>query len=180
MAATFAWAEDNGSASGTPAKGTRTDGVTECNWKKADDTTTAYNAAGGTIQAGTNSYEKWLCGHFSGSYTTIGNGFFSHTSTSPGAFASGITLMGVVGTAYTTPSRTTNSNLTVDMTADLAIGSGQVVDFGATGPEAAGKVATTNANPAYSQYLTTQLQTTTSAPAGDTATATLTLQYDEN
>jgi hypothetical protein len=35
-------------------------------------------------------------------------------------------------------------------------------------------------NPCYTNFLTTQLQTTSSAAAGDTATVTLTLQYDEN
>jgi hypothetical protein len=35
-------------------------------------------------------------------------------------------------------------------------------------------------NPCYTNFLTTQLQTTSSAAAGDTAQVTLTLQYNEN
>jgi hypothetical protein len=35
-------------------------------------------------------------------------------------------------------------------------------------------------NPCYTNFLTTQLLTTVAAVAGDTATATLTLQYYEN
>ncbi len=66
------------------------------------------------------------------------------------------------------------------MTTAVAIGSGVAVCFGATGPYATGKAASTTANPAYTNYLTTQLQTTSSAAAGDTATVTLTLQYQEN
>jgi hypothetical protein len=65
------------------------------------------------------------------------------------------------------------------MTSVIAIGSGVAVCFGATGPYATGKAASTTANPAYTNYLTTQLQVS-GAAAGDTATVTLTLQYDEN
>ena len=66
------------------------------------------------------------------------------------------------------------------MTTAIAIGSGVAVWFGATGPEATGKAASMTTNPCYTNWLATQLQTTVSAAAGDTATVTLTLQYDEN
>lgn len=178
MAATFTWGEDTGTATGSPAKGTtRTDPVTNVNWKNIDDSTTNYALS--PIVAGNNSYEKWQFGHFSGSYTTILNGLWAHTA---GTFGTGLTLKGKVAPAggYTTPATTANATLTVDMTTAIAIGSGQAVQFGATGPEAAGKAASTTDNPAYSQWLTTQLQTAVSAAPGDTATATLTLRYDEN
>lgn len=175
-AATFSFGEDTGAAAGSPAKGTtRTDPVTNVNWKNIDDSTTAYSSA--PIVAGNNSYEKWQFGHFSGTYNQILNGLFAHTAT---AFGTGLTLKGVVGATYTTPATAANANLTTNMTSVIAIGSGAAVQFGATGPEASGKAASTTANPAYSQWLTTQLQTTGSAAAGDTATVTLTLQYDEN
>lgn len=80
---------------------------------------------------------------------------------------------------YTTPSTTTNANLTTNMTSAIAIGSGVAVFFSATGPEATGKASSTTANPAYTNFLTTQLQTS-GAAAGDTAQVTLTLQYQEN
>lgn len=178
MAATFTWGEDTGTATGSPAKGTtRTDPVTNCNWKSIDDSTTAYTAA--PIVAGNNSYEKWQFGHFSGSYNEISAGLWAHTS---GSFGTGITLKGKVAPAggYTTPATTANANLSVNMTAAISIGSGQAVQFGATGPEAAGKATSTAANPAYTQYLVSQLQTSGSAGPGDTSTATLTLQYSEN
>ena len=82
--------------------------------------------------------------------------------------------------AYTTPATATNANLTLDMTAVIAIASGVAVWFGATSPTAASKAASSTANPAFTNYLTTQIQSTTSAAAGDTATVTLTLQYQEN
>ena len=183
MAATFAWDEDTGTATGSPAKGTtRTGGVTDVNWKNSGVQTDPYSSF--PITAGNNSYEKWQFGHFSGTYNQILAGLFAHTAT---AFGTGLTLKGPAactgdGTRllYTTPSTTANSNLSTDMTSVIAIGSGVSVCFGATGPEATGKATSTTANPAYTNYLTTQLQTTTSAAAGDTATVTLTLQYQEN
>lgn len=183
MAATFAFDRDHGAATGSPAKGTtRSTGVTDVNWKNSDTEATAYSAA--PITAGNNSFENWLFGHFTGTFNQISAGLFAHTLT---AFGTGLTLKGPAACTgdgdrllYTTPSATTNANLTTDMTSAIAIGSGVAVCFGATGPEATGKAATMTTNPCYTNYLTTQLQTTGSAAAGDTATATLTLQYNEN
>ena len=183
MAATFEFEEDNGAATGSPAKGTtRTAARTDVNWKNIDDSTTAYSSS--PIVAGTNSFEKWQFGHFSGTFNQILNGLFAHTAT---AFGTGLTLKGTPACTsdatrllYTTPSISTNANLSTDMTTAIAITSGVAVAFGATGPEATGKAASMSTNPCYTNYLTTQLQTTSSAAAGDTATVTLTLQYDEN
>lgn len=176
MAATFEWDEDTGTAAGSPAKGTtRTHGVTNVNWKNIDDSTTAYTSA--PITAGNNSYEKWQSGHFSGTYNQILNGKWAHTA---GTLGTGLTLKGGVAVTYATPGTSANGSLATDMTAAIAIGSGAAVQFGATGPEAAGKAASSVDNPAWSQWLTTQLQTASNAAAGDTATVTLTLQYDEN
>lgn len=175
MAATFAWDEDNG------AGPTTTGGVTQVNWKNTDDVATAYTAS--PITDGNNSYEKWQYGHFSGTWNTLLNGLFAHTA---GAFGTGLTLKGPPTGAsqltYTTPSTTANAALTTNMTSVIAIGSGTPVYFGPTGPNTAGKTASHavgSGNPAYTNYLTTQLQTSGASP-GDTATVTLTLQYDEN
>lgn len=175
MAATFEWDEANGAGQ------TVTHGVTNVNWKNVDDATTAYSSS--PITAGNNSYEKWQFGHFSGTYNQISNGFFAHTAT---AFGTGLTLKGQPSMtadgnklAYATPSTTANTNLTVDMTAVTAIASGQVVWFSGTSPTAT-KTSSTTANPGYTNYLTTQLQTTTAALPGDTATVTVSLRYDEN
>jgi hypothetical protein len=183
MAATFEFEEDNGAATGSPAKGTtRTSARTEVNWKAIDDSTTAYSS--NPIVAGQNSFQKNQFGHFSGTFNQILNGLFAHTA---GALGTGLTLKGQPAATtsagpytYVTPSQVADTGLTTDMTAVIAIGSGVAVWFGATGPEATGKAASMATNPCYSNWLTTQLQTTTSAAAGDTATATLTLQYDEN
>lgn len=183
MAATFAFDRDHGTQTGSPTKGTtRSTGVTDVNWKNSDTEATAYSAA--PIAAGSNSYENWLFGHFSGTFNQISAGLFAHTST---AFGTGLTLKGTPACTgdgdrllYTTPSTSANASLTTDMTSAIAIGSGVAVCFGATGPEATGKATSMTTNPCYTNYLTTQLQTSGSAAAGDTATVTLTLQYNEN
>lgn len=179
MAATFAWEESNGAGAG----GTTTSVATAVNWKNIDDnTTTAYTAA--PITAGNNSYEKWQYGHFSGSFNQILNGKWAHTAT---AFGTGLTLKGAKAMTadgdralYTTPSTTANTTLTQDMTSTTAIASGAAVWFGATSAHTSGKAASMTTNPCYTNYLTTQLQTTGSAAAGDTAQVTITLSYDEN
>lgn len=183
MAATFEFNRDTGTQTGSPTKGTtRTTAVTDTNWKNTDTYGTAYTAA--PITAGNNSYEIWNFGKFSGTFNQISAGLFAHTST---AFGTGLTLKGPPACTgdgdrllYTTPSASANANLTTDMTSAIAIGSGVAVCFGATGPEATGKATSMTTNPCYTNYLTTQLQTTGSAAAGDTATVTLTLQYNEN
>jgi hypothetical protein len=183
MAATFEWEEDNGTATGAPAKGTtRTAARAEVNWKNIDDSTTAYSS--NPITAGNNSFQKPQFAHFSGTFNQILSGLFAHTA---GTAGTGLTLKGVKAMTadgdrwlYTTPATSADANLTVDMTSAIAIGSGVAVFFGATGPEATGKAASMTTNPCYSNFLTTQLQTTASAAAGDTATLTLTLQYQEN
>ena len=183
MAATFAWDRDHGSATGSPAKGTtRSTSVTDVNWKNSDTEGTAYSSA--PITAGNNSYENWLFGHFSGSYNQISALLFAHTS---GTLGTGLTLKGTPACTgdgdrltYTTPSTTANSNLTTNMTTAISIGSGVAVCVGATGPEATGKDTSSTTVPCYTNYLATQLQTSGSAAAGDTATVTLTLQYNEN
>lgn len=182
MAATFDWQEDTGTQTGSPTKGTtRTTGVTDVNWKNSGTQGTAYSAA--PISDGSNSFEKWQFGKFSGTFNQILSGLFAHTST---AFGTGLTLKGPPACTgdgdrllYTTPSASTNANLTTNMTSAIAIGSGVGVCFGATGPEATGKATSMTTNPCYTNFLTTQLQTS-GAAAGDTATATLTLQYQEN
>jgi len=183
MAATFEFQEDTGTATGSPAKGTtRTAAVTDVNWKNSGVQTDVYSTF--PIPAGNNSFEKWQFGKFTGTFNLILSGLFAHTLT---AFGAGLTLKGPPactsdGTRllYTTPAAAANANLTNDMTTAIAIGSGVGVFFGATGPEATGKASSMATNPCYTNFLTTQLQTTGSAVAGDTANVTLTLEYQEN
>lgn len=176
MPATFDWQSDNGAATGSPAQGTaRNTGRTDTNFKNADDATTT--ATGAPIAAGANSFTIYMFGKFSGTYTQIQSGLWAHTA---GTLGTGITISGIVTSTYATPSTSTNAALTVNMTSAIAIGSGQTVLFSSVGPQGASPASSTTANPAYTQYLAAQLQTTSSAAAGNTATYTMTLQYLEN
>lgn len=175
MAATFEFNEDNGAQTGSPLKGTtRNTAVTQVNWKNIDDVATAYSSS--PITAGNNSYTKYQFGKFTGTFNQISSGLFAHTA---GTLGTGLTLKSVVTSTYATPSTTANAALTTDSTTAIAIGSGAAVLFSTTGPEA-GSPTSTLAAAGFSQYFPTQLQTTGSAAAGDTATVTLTLQYNEN
>lgn len=174
MAATFEYNEDHGTQTGSPLKGTtRSTAVTEVNWKNIDDSTTAYSAS--PITAGNNSYPKYQFGKFTGTFNQVSAGLWAHTA---GTLGTGLTLAGKVTSTYATPVTTALSGST-DMTSVIAIGSGATVNFDTVGPEDA-TPSSTLAAAGYSQYLVSQLQTTGSAAAGDTATVTLTLQYNEN
>jgi hypothetical protein len=184
MAATFDFGADTGASTGSPAKGTtRTFGVTTNNWKNSGVQSDVYSSF--PITAGNNSYDIWLFGRFQGTFNQITAGLFAHTST---AFGTGLTLKGPPAMTqdsdnltYRTPAASANAALTTNMTSAIAIGSGVAVWFGSTGPEATGKAATQDGSATrYTNWLATQLQTTTSAAPGDTATVTLTLEYQEN
>lgn len=182
-AATFAFDQDYGAATGSPARGTSQEtGIADFNWMNSGDPTNTYSSF--PISAGNNSFENWIFGHFSGTYNQILGGLFAHTLT---AFGTGLTLKGTPACTgdgdrllYTTPAAAANANLTTDMTTAVAITSGVAVFFGATGPYATGKASSTTSNPAYTNYLTMQLQTASNAAAGDTAAVTITLRYQEN
>lgn len=175
MAATFEYQEDNGAATGSPAKGTtRNTAVTQVNWKNTDDVATAYTSS--PISAGNNSFTKYQFGRFTGSFNQISSGLWAHTA---GTLPSGVTLKGVVTSTYATPATTANAALSVDMSTAIAIGSGQTVNFSTVGPEGASPTSTLAAA-GYTQYLATQIQTTGAAPAGDIGSQTLTLRYNEN
>lgn len=103
MPATFVFKEDNGAATGSPARGTVAGTtVTTCNWKNIDDaTTTAYSAS--PITAGNNSFIKYQWGSFSGTYNTISAGLWSPHTAPGGALATGLSLKGLVTSTYATP-----------------------------------------------------------------------------
>lgn len=180
MTATFAWKEDNGAATGSPARGTVAGTtVVSCNWKNVDDaTTTPYSSS--PITAGNNSYTKYQWGSFSGSYNQISAGLWSPHTAPSGALATGLTLKGLVSSTYATPSTSALGGAT-DYTTAVAIGSGATVLFSTDGnPFTASPTSSTTANPTATQYLITQLQTSVSTAPGDMASITLTLQYSEN
>ena len=186
MAATFAWVERNGASPGSA-----TEGVANVNWKAIDDNSTVYTDPAAVIAAGTNSYTKWQYGKFSGTFNTISNLTYSHQT---GALGTGVSLYGPKSMtadsdrlAYSTPSRTAdNTNITpVNMTATSTSVTVYVGPTGAgDGPGSSGKAASATKPGGdgflWTNYLTTQLQTTGSASPGDITQVTMRLQYDES
>ena len=171
MAATVTWAEQNGAATGTPAAGTETT-VTTCDWKSTDSATATRASA--PVTAGNNSFTKYLYAKFAGTFNQISNVKFAHTA---GTLGTGISLKSKITSTYSTPSATAMSDGT-DITATTAIASGATVLLGATPNDASPAASKTSA--CTTQYIVTQVQTTSSAAAGDSGTATLTVQYNEN
>lgn len=172
MAATTTWYEENGSATGSPAHGTPTV-VTTCDWKSVDSATTTRAAA--PVAAGSNSYHKYNYVKFSGTFNEISDAKFAHTA---GTLGTGISLKGKVTSSYATPATSALSGST-DITGTTPIASGMAVLLSTVGPQGAGATESINAE-GYTQYIVTQVQTTSSAAAGDSGTATITVQYNEN
>ena len=172
MAATAEWFEDNGAATGTPAKGATRTAAPSGDWKSVDNTTTTRQNA--RIIAGQHSFHKYRFVKFGGTFNQISNGRFAHTA---GALGVGLTIVGKVTSTYATPARSALAGST-NMTAVTPVNSGQPVQFSTTGPEDTATSSLTAAG--YSQYLVTQLQTQASATAGDIGDQTFTLQWNEN
>lgn len=172
MTATTTWYEQNGTATGSPAGGTAST-ISSCDWKNVDDTTTS--KASSPIQAGANSFIKYIYLKFSGTFNQISAVKFAHTS---GTLGTGISLKGKVTSIYDTPTTSAMDGAT-DMTSATDIGSGASVLLSTSGPNGT-STSSAQTTTCYTQYLATQLQTTAAASAGDSGTVTLTVQYNEN
>ena len=158
MVAVFGWVEylANATATATP---------TNLNL----GSTTAANLAASTypITAGTYSYEKWIRGLWTGSFTRIENLKFWMTDT---AYVTGETLkMTGFATQYATPITVVSTIATTVMptsepSTNVSIGGTTTGSLVATG---------------YSDFIVIQASITTAASAGATNQKTFTLQYDE-
>lgn len=173
MAATAAWYEDNGAATGSPAKGTTRGAAPNGDFKSVDDVATPRSSA--RIIAGQNSYHKYRFVRFTGTFNEVSAGKFAHTA---GSLGTGLTIVDKVTSTYATPSRAALSGST-DISAVTAINSGQSVSFSTVGPEGASPTSNLTAA-GYSQYIVTQLQTLATAAAGDIGDQTMTFQWNEN
>lgn len=166
MAATFKWSQTYGASPGTHTD--LGDSGNLFNFKSVDDATPA-NYTTNPIVAGENSYEVWLRAHFTGTFNKIDNiQFWMSTDFSPNTGLA-VKWEGEQET-YVTPTASTSTVATTAVpssdpgTANVSIGGSLTGDLSEAG---------------YSDYIVLQLQTTTSAAAGDTSLAVFTLQYDE-
>lgn len=172
MAATTNWYEQNGTATGSPAHGTESS-ISSCDWKSVDNSTTSRASA--PVLAGANSYTKYIYLKFSGTFNQVSAVKFAHTA---GTLGTGISLKNKITSTYETPSTSAMSSAT-DITSTTAIGSGASVLLSTSGPNGT-STSSSQTTTCYTQYIVTQVQTTSSASAGDSGTVTLTIQYNEN
>jgi len=167
MAATFAWTQRYGASPGTESSLGVSGNL--FNFKKIDDATAA-NYSTYPIPAGERGYEVWLRAKFTGSFNKVDNiQFWRSTDFSPNT---GLSIKWGDGgvSAYATPvsgaSKAVSAIPTSDPgSANVSIGGNITGNLSASG---------------YSDYIVTQLNTTSAAVAGDTSLAVFTLNYDES
>ncbi len=169
MASTFKWAQTNGAGSGTTTDLTGGDNNL-FNYKNTDSAgTTGYDTY--PIVAGTNSYEVWLRGHWTGDFNKIDNlKFWMSQDFSPNT---GLTIKWK-GNGVTTYSQPTNETSTI-ATSAIPTSAPDTANV-SIGGSLTGALTTEG----YSDYIVSQLQTTVQAQPGDTSLAEFTLSYDES
>lgn len=125
-------------------------------------------AATNPITAGSNSYEKWFVGSWSGTFTKVSNAKFY---VSAGSYGTGEVIKWTGSrTLYVAPTISNSSfavgsvELTLPGTANVTIGSSLTGSLESTG---------------RSDWIVMQYQTTTSANPGPTNQKTLTFVWDE-
>jgi len=164
MSVTVTWKEFNG-ASGSHTENT----LTVLNFGNADVvdlSPTTY-----PIAAGANSYDKYFCAVFSGSFTQISNLKFWLAS---GSYVTGeeVSFTGSIG--YSTPSTVDNGDAAV-VTAQPSLPNIAVPHFPPNGPEG---TLSGPSNGEYTALIRMQLQTTSSSPAGAVNSKVFALTYD--
>jgi len=168
MAAIFTWSGQYGSGAGT-VRDLGTSGNI-LNFKSLDSLTSAADYTTYPVVAGNSSYEVYLRGKFTNTFTRILNIQFYKSAGGPDT---GIALKwdGDGNTAYAQPVSTTSAIATTTIgtsdpgTANVTIGNSLTGALTATG---------------YTDYMVLQVQSTTAAAAGDSSTYSFEIQYDEN
>ena len=182
MSAIFQLCERNGLAPGS-----ETAGITQINWKSVDDSTTPYPNAG--IVAGSNSYTNWVYGKFTGTFSLVRNVTLTHQS---GVLPAGVSLMCQPSMTqdsdrltYSTPNQFVDPSITpTDLSAigtSVALFVGKQLD-NTDGPGSVGKQNASVNSPAgtlFTNYIVTQLQTSSIVPAGELNPVTLKIQWEE-
>lgn len=160
MVATFGWVEYLGNATST---------ATPTNLNLGS--TLAANLAPSTypITAGTYSYDKWIRGHWSGTFTRIENLKFWMSGTGPYVTGETINWTGLA-TQYATP---TNAQ------SDQAQTAMPTAEPGSANVSIGGTTTGSLTSEGDSDFMVIQASITTAASAGAVNQKTFTLQYDE-
>lgn len=168
MASTQTWSEFNGTNAAT-----ETGSRTECNWKRIDDSTTAYTSYPINSSNNENSYTKYQCIKFAGTWNSLSSFTYKIDNNAP---ATGLSIVGNVVTSGTTPATTASGDSAMSTT-------GISANFvSSSTPYGAGTSSSTASGTMYVNPLRTQLQTTSSYAGGpgDITSRTITATWTES
>lgn len=168
MASTQTWSEGNGTNAGT-----ETTSRSEANWKRIDDSTTAYTSNPINSSNNENSFTKYQAIKFAGTWNSISALTYKIDNNAP---ATGLSIVGAVVTAGVTPATTASGDSamsTTGLSANLTV---------TTLGYAAGASSSTASGTIYGNALRTQLQTTSSYAGGpgDITSRTITASWTES
>ena len=168
MASTQSWTEYNGvgAATATATRG-------EANWKRIDDSTTAYTASSINSTNNENSMTKYQALVFAGVWNSLSALTLKIDNNAP---ATGLSIVGSVVTAGTTPAVTASGDAAMSTT-------GLAANFNSsTTPYGVGTASTTASGTMYANALRTQLQTTSAYAGGpgDIVGRTITASWTES
>jgi hypothetical protein len=168
MASTQTWSEGNGSAAGT-----ETTSRSEANWKRIDDSTTAYTANPINSSNNENSFGKYQAIKFAGTWNSISACTYKIDNNAP---ATGLSIVGAVVTSGTTPATTATGDSAMSTTGAAFNLTTTTLGY------AAGTSSSTASGTIYGNALRTQLQTTSSYAGGpgDITSRTITASWTES
>lgn len=168
MASTQTWSEFNGASAGT-----ETTSRAEANWKRIDDSTTAYTASAINATNNENSMTKYQALKFAGTWNSLSALTYKIDNNAP---ATGLSIVGSVVTAGATPATTASGDSAMSTT-------GLSANFNSSStPYGAGTSSSTASGTMYANALRTQLQTTSSYAGGpgDITSRTITASWTES
>lgn len=168
MASTQTWSEFNGTGAAT-----ETTSRAEANWKRIDDSTTAYSSSPINSTNNENSMTKYQALKFAGTWNSLSALTYKIDNNAP---ATGLSIVGAVVTAGTTPATTASGDSAMSTT-------GLAANFNSSStPYGTGTSSTTAGGTMYANALRTQLQTTSSYAGGpgDIASRTITASWTES
>lgn len=168
MASTQSWTEYNGSSAATA-----TTSRAEANWKRIDDSTTAYSSSPINSTNNENSMTKYQALVFAGTWNSLSALTYKIDNNAP---ATGLSIVGSVVTSGTTPTTTASGDGAMSTT-------GASANFNnSTTPYGAGTSSSTASGTMYANALRTQLQTTSSygGGPGDITSRTITATWTES
>jgi hypothetical protein len=168
MASTQTWSEGNGASAGT-----ETASRAEANWKRIDDSTTAYTSSPINSTNNENSMSKYQMLKFAGTWNSLSALTYKIDNNAP---ATGLSIVGSVVASGTTPSTTATGDAAMSTTGLSANFVSSTFGYGA------GTSSSTASGTMYTQALRTQLQTTSSYAGGpgDITTRTITATWTES